>query len=87
MHVYNRFKSSEIRCFVNGQVVTTDEIHIQSSKEVWALIILSFNFIRDLSCYSYAKASPLQSEPACSDGHFVIYQGLVIFLLFVFFKN
>eukprot|EP00794_Sanderia_malayensis_P007274 gene7274-8085_t len=32
-YTYNRFKSSEIRCYVNGQMVTTGEINLSASRE------------------------------------------------------
>eukprot|EP00795_Rhopilema_esculentum_P000600 gene600-10293_t len=41
-HVYNRFKASEIRCYVNGQMVTQGEIHIPSSKEAMERCFVGF---------------------------------------------
>ena len=40
VHVYNRFHSSEIRCFVNGKVVSTGETTLVHANEV--NIIYSF---------------------------------------------
>ena len=34
VHVYNRFHSSEIRCFVNGKVVSTGETTLVHANEV-----------------------------------------------------
>ena len=40
VHVYNRFHSSEIHCFVNGKVVSTGETTLVHANEV--NIIYSF---------------------------------------------
>ena len=34
VHAYNRFHSSEIRCFVNGKVVSTGETTLVHANEV-----------------------------------------------------
>ena len=44
VHVYNRFHSSEIRCFVNGKVVSTGEttlVHANEVNIIYSFIILS----------------------------------------------
>lgn len=37
VHTYNRFHSSEIRCFVNGKVVSTGETTLVHANEVMLL--------------------------------------------------
>lgn len=45
VHAYNRFHSSEIRCFVNGKVVSTGETTLVHANEVMMQQVYFLNSI------------------------------------------
>lgn len=45
VHAYNRFHSSEIRCFVNGKVVSTGETTLVHANEVMMQQAYFFNSV------------------------------------------
>lgn len=64
VHIYNRWRNSEIRCYVNGQLVSYGDMawHVNTN-DVREIIIKKTSFILDV-WYSCAPAYIQASVPA-----------------------